>query len=355
MTTRSWSIMAYLKTRWSTSLVRFKASLVGKAVEPNFKKARHDQNLLFVDLFSSETFTLQGISFQLSSAQTWTDSMAESPINATLFQTSWQWDLIQHGLLSKQLSPWLTQLQISVIPCQVPHRFVSRLSTNLLSLHRHQVFRRPMKASSFCLICSTSRSSQISSSVVTTNVPIWFWDFRIMQASIPAHTVSLINMELIKVALVNLNLGALSWSKQTVMHGFKSGRPEQDLQHFYNCHHHPFIARSGPTINVVVPSPLHCLIGIVNKIYKELLKAFPQAEAGHPNFILSLKFSMEDVTLMEMHVTTFWKISIFLTPSLQVESRKRFLVLSLPACHHFEIWFMEHLAILLIQIMKTSL
>ena len=59
----------------------------------------------------------------------------------------------------------------------------------------------------------------------------------------------------------------------------QSKRMERDLQHFYNCHHEPLIERSGPIINVVVPSPLHCLIGIVNKIYKELLKVFPQAEA----------------------------------------------------------------------------
>ena len=29
----------------------------------------------------------------------------------------------------------------------------------------------------------------------------------------------------------------------------------------------------------VVPSPLHCLIGLVNKIYKSLLDVFPQAVA----------------------------------------------------------------------------
>ena len=41
----------------------------------------------------------------------------------------------------------------------------------------------------------------------------------------------------------------------------------------------PLIERQGKTIDVVVPSPLHCLIGLVNKIYKSLLDVFPQAVA----------------------------------------------------------------------------
>ena len=59
----------------------------------------------------------------------------------------------------------------------------------------------------------------------------------------------------------------------------ESGKPEADPQTFKNCRHPPLIERQGKTIDVVVPSPLHCLIGLVNKIYKSLLDVFPQAVA----------------------------------------------------------------------------
>ena len=211
MQTGSWSIMACLKTRWSTSLVRSEASSEGKVLNPTSRKLDMIKTCCLQTCSPLKlSDLLQGISFPLSSALTWTDSLNGSPISVTLFLTSRKLDLIQDSPLSKQLSLWLTQLLISVNLSQIPHHFVSPLSTNLSSLRWHQIFRKPIKALSFCLICSTSRNSQIANSVVTSNVPIWFWVFRIMQASILAHTVSLINMALTKAALVNLNLGPLS-------------------------------------------------------------------------------------------------------------------------------------------------
>ena len=250
-----------------------------KSVEPNFKKARHDQNLLFADLFSSETFrSATGDKFPVIFC-TDLDRFIE-PITNQRHSVP---DLMKIGFDSGQSSLKATLSLIDTTPdiCEskpntssfressVYKSFIIALAPDLqetyesinflfdlLNLKKQSDFKLSGDLKCINLILGLQNHASKHHCYCFT------YQHGIDQSSIG-------EFEPWTFELIKANYNAWIQSKRT----------EQDLQHFYNCRHEPLIERSGPIINVVVPSPLHCLIGIVNKIYKELLKVFPQAEA----------------------------------------------------------------------------